>query len=357
MIKINFVVHTYDKSNRGGVLRVVSMLANYFVNQYHVEIISFGIVEEEAYALDSRVKVTSLYLENYNTVFYDGISKLKWFKDAYHKIYPCISEDNVIWITSSPPISLLFSLIKIINRNIKVIGCDHTSTIYEKNFFIQKIRNLFLSKLNCMVGLNPQDVDYYSRNNIKSVWIPNGIDLENIAREKSAFKYLLYVGRFNEEKQPFKAIDLFVKSDLPKQGIILRMYGHGDLKWEINDYIESNNYAEYVEVISGETDLDVIYKDAFALLLTSKIEGFPLVLLEAISKNIPCLSFRIPYGPLNIIKNGINGYFFEDSVEDFSEKISALHSLDRSLIYKSIEEYDFSEILKKWNALLLECSE
>ncbi len=39
------------------------MLANYFSNNYSVEIISFGKVEEEAYALDSRVQVTSLNLE------------------------------------------------------------------------------------------------------------------------------------------------------------------------------------------------------------------------------------------------------------------------------------------------------
>ena len=81
--------------------------------------------------------------------------------------------------------------------------------------------------------------------------------------------------------------------------------------------------------------------------MTSKIEGFPLVLLEAISKNIPCLSFRIPYGPLNIIKDGLNGYFIEDDIIDFNQKIDALKKMDRTFIYTSIKEYDFSEILKK----------
>lgn len=354
MIKINFVVHTYDKSNRGGVLRVVSMLANYFADKYCVEIISFGEIVENAYDLDNRVQLTSLDFEKYNTGFYHGGAKLKWFKEAYDKISPCIINDDAIWITSSPPISLLFSMLKIKHGNIKVIGCDHTSTIYQKHFIIQKIRNFFLSKLDVMIGLNPQDVDYYLRNGIKSVWIPNGIDLENISRERNELKYLLYVGRFNEEKQPFKAIELFVRSDLPKQGVVLRMYGHGEFEKEIAEFVESESYTDYVEIISGETDLDVIYKDALGLLMTSKIEGFPLVLLEAISKNIPCLSFRIPYGPLNIIKDGLNGYFIEDDIIDFNQKIDALKKMDRTFIYTSIKEYDFSEILKKWDALILE---
>lgn len=353
MIKINFVVHTYDKSNRGGVLRVVSMLANYFADKYCVEIISFGEIVEKAYDLDHRVLLTSLHLEKYNTGFYHGGGKLKWFKEAYNKISPCILNDDTIWITSSPPISLLFSLLKIKYGNIRVIGCDHTSTIYQKHFIIQKVRNFFLSKLDVMIGLNPQDVDYYLRNSIKSVWIPNGIDIEGISRETNELKYLLYVGRFNEEKQPFKAIEIFMQSDLPKQGVILRMYGHGEFEKEIRDFIKFNSYTDYIEIISGEIDLDIIYKDALGLLMTSKIEGFPLVLLEAISKNIPCLSFRIPYGPLNIIKNGINGYFIEDDIKDFNEKIIALKKMDRTFIYESIKDYDFKEVLKKWDALLL----
>ena len=63
------------------------------------------------------------------------------------------------------------------------------------------------------------------------------------------------------------------------------------------------NRINSIKIIKGEVDPEVIYKDALALILTSKVEGFGLVLLEAISRNIPCLSFKTSYGPLNIIKN------------------------------------------------------
>lgn len=350
-MKICFVVQTFDKRDRGGVLRVVSQLANLFIHNYEVEIFGFGEIGENAYSLDPRIKLISLNMKKYNTSFYQSYKKIKWFKEAYSKISPYVNGD-VIWITSSPPISLLFSYLKLRNKKIKVIGCDHTSTVYKKNFFIQKIRNNLLSNLDMMIGLNPQDTDYYLRNGIKSVCIPNGIDLSNIENPNNDRKYLIYVGRFNEEKQPFKAINLFVNSELYNSNIIFKMYGHGEFENQVKEYIEVNGYGDKVEIIKGETNPEIIYKDALALILTSKLEGFPVVLLEAFSRNIPCLSFKTPYGPLNIIKEGKNGFFIDEGIKGFNLACEKLKEIEFSEISETINEYEINLILKKWDDLL-----
>ncbi|HFF4603263.1 TPA: hypothetical protein ACGC18_003814, partial [Acinetobacter baumannii] len=108
---------------------------------------------------------------------------------------------------------------------------------------IQKIRNFLLSKLDVMIGLTPQDIEYYKKNSINSVLIPNGIDLNSISSNENHEKYLIFVGRFNNEKQPFKAINLFVNSSLISQGIILKMYGHGELEKELREFISKNEYS------------------------------------------------------------------------------------------------------------------
>lgn len=350
-MKICFVVHTFDKRDRGGVLRVVSQLANLLCKEYVVEILSIGRVNERSYDLNPNVILNTLDLDKHNTVFYKGLNKINWFKETYLRIKPSINED-VVWITSSPPLSLLFALLRLNNKNIKVVGCDHTSTVYQKNYFFQKIRNKLLTLLNVMVSLNPQDQDYYFKNGINSVCIPNGIDFETLKKEKSNKKYLVFVGRFSDEKQPLKAIELFVNSELYNSNVILKMFGYGDLEKEIVKYIEINNCGDKVLIIKDETNPDIIYKDALALILTSKVEGFPMVLLEAISRNIPCLSFKIPYGPLNIIKENINGFFIEDSVDDFDEKIERIKNIDVESIYKTLEEYSEKNILFKWKSLI-----
>ncbi|HAV4261164.1 TPA: hypothetical protein JIQ85_18105, partial [Acinetobacter baumannii] len=110
MRKIAFVVQTFDKRDRGGVLRVIAYLANHLSKKYQVEIVSCGVINELAYKLDSKVNLKSLNMLKYNTTFYVGFNKLFWFKEVYKNI-KAIIYDDVIWITSSPPLSLLFSFL------------------------------------------------------------------------------------------------------------------------------------------------------------------------------------------------------------------------------------------------------
>jgi len=314
MIKINFVVHTYDKRDRGGVLRVVSDLANYLVEDqmFEINIVSMGVIHEKAFSINKNVNLTSLNLEKYNTGFYKGFEKIKWFYDVFSIMTNVISLKNdsqTIWITSSPPISLLFSILKL-KYKLKVVGCDHTSTAYKKNKLIQSVRNKLLTKLDVMVALTPQDQEYYNDNKINSVYIPNGIVTQKIKKTESSRKYILFVGRLSEEKQPIEAIRLFMENQVYDLGFKLRIFGHGDQEQEVLNYIQLNGYSKYVEIIVGETNPDIIYRDAYALLMTSKIEGFPMVLLEAIVREIPCIALDCPYGPRNIIRNQVNGFLF-----------------------------------------------
>lgn len=353
---VNFIVHTFDRRDRGGVLKVVSDLANNFVKRgINVQIVSFGSITEPAFYLDERVQLTTLDMKKYNTTFFKGISKFNWFYAAYKAIKEVlILNQSSIWITTSPPISLLFSCLKF-KFDIKVIGCDHTSTLYKKNFFFQKIRNKLLSKLDVMIGLNPQDAEYYRKNGIKSVCIPNGIDFIDVVQQRNERKYLIYVGRFAKEKQPFKAIDLFVNSKLPHQGINMRMFGHGEFEREIKNYIINNKYSNIIEIITNESNPNNIYKDAFALIMTSKTEGFPMVLLEAIARDVPCISFDCPYGPRNIIIDEVNGFLFDENIDNFNNLINKINDLPIKMS-DSIAKFRIEEIIQRYIDLFGELS-
>lgn len=355
-MKIYFVVHTFDKRDRGGVLRVISDLANYLEldQDFEVNIVSIGIIYEKAFLINENVNLISLNLEKYNTSHYKGFEKIKWFYDTFATIANFVSLKNdskTIWITSSPPISLLFSILKL-KYKLKVIGCDHTSTAYKKNRLVQIIRNKLLSKLDVMVALTPQDQEYYNHNKINSVYIPNGIFIQKIKKTESSRKYIIYVGRFSQEKQPLEAIRLFMENQIYDLGFKLRLFGHGDQEKEVLNYIQLNGYSKHVEIIVGETNPDIIYRDAYALLMTSKIEGFGMVLLEAIVRGIPCIALDCPYGPRNIIKKQINGYLLNSlSNHDFIVAINAIDTIDVSRIGESISEYNIENVAMEWKKL------
>ena len=57
-----------------------------------------------------------------------------------------------------------------------------------------------------------------------------------------------------------------------------------------------------------ENDKKIIYGDKSFLVLTSKYEGFGMVLLEALQHKLPVISYDVKYGPKEIVQNGFNGY-------------------------------------------------
>ncbi|TCH64084.1 glycosyltransferase [Acinetobacter sp. ANC 4862] len=353
-MKVIFLVHSFDTIERGGVLKVVSELTESLVSHIDdINVISLGVVNSFAFDLNDSVKFSSLDMPKYKTTFYKGNMKVKWFFDAFNALKESVvNNSEAIWVTSSPPLTLLLGLFKF-KYNLKVIGCDHISTLYSKGGYVQKIRNLILKKINIMVALTPQDRDFYIQNNIRSVYIPNGVNLDLI-HVNNARKNIIFVGRFHDVKQPLKVVDLFVNSKFARERFRLKMYGHGELEEKLISHVNSSGFSHLIDIITDETNPNIIYKDAFALVMTSKVEGMPMVLLEAISKNIPCLAIDCPYGPANIIKDAINGFLINGEYDDFEKKIASCEKLINTDFRDSISEFSNDNVTLNWMKLLNE---
>ena len=92
--------------------------------------------------------------------------------------------------------------------------------------------------------------------------------------------------------------------------------------------------------------------------MTSRTEGFPLVLIEAMSCGLPCVAYDCPIGPRSIIKDQINGFLIEDNNPDlFAEKLHLLienEDLRKQMgktASESVTAYDLKLIMKQWQTL------
>ena len=99
--------------------------------------------------------------------------------------------------------------------------------------------------------------------------------------------------------------------------------------WKIKILSLINNFKLKNKVIlKGVTNKIIkLYHKYDLYILTSKFEGYPNSLLEAVSTSVPCISSDCEYGPNEIIKHKVNGLLFETSnYNDLSKKIIYLNN-------------------------------
>lgn len=357
-MKVNIIVHSI--SNAGGVSKASIDLANALVTEgIEVNIIILGGDLQPRYRLDNNITITDLKIPKPSTQYYKGPLKSLWFFDAIKTLSQILRKSDskdVVWVFTSPPLCMLAGILKLRYKQAVFIGHEHTTSAYTKGKVADSIRYKLYRNLDMLISLTELDKKKYESFGIESTYIPNFITTPQSHLQNNR-KYALFVGRFSKEKRPLLALDLYNQSQLKDESIKLKIFGSGPLEQDVKNYIEQHNLNEYVEVYNNVNDANEIYKDGCVLLMTSSIEGFGMVLIEAISRNIPCISFDIPYGPRSIIVNNINGFLVtpgDDKGYIDKLKTSKLEGFFNEDISKTIHKYSRDSIIPIWLKLIQE---
>jgi glycosyltransferase involved in cell wall biosynthesis len=185
--------------------------------------------------------------------------------------------------------------------------------------------------------------------------------LKNInpgGREKS----VLFVGRLcDKDKNISGLLRIWAKTN--KDGWTLKLVGDGEDKQYLEDYAKQLGVSSSVEFVGWvDTPMEIMTTSSL-FCMTSHIEGFALVLIEAMACGLPVVSYDLPYGPSDIITDGIDGYLIPNGDEQvFADRLSqCLANEDRiapmsvAAIEKS-KQFDVDTItdlwIKKYNELL-----
>jgi glycosyltransferase involved in cell wall biosynthesis len=117
-----------------------------------------------------------------------------------------------------------------------------------------------------------------------------------------------------------------------------------------------NKHTEWQLKIHHETkDMLSAYLEGSVYVMTSRFEGFGMVLIEAMTCGLPCIAFDCPYGPREIIEDGKTGYLIPyDDDAMFIEKLTYLmeHPEVREQMGRAAKEtvkrFSQEETMKKW---------
>ena len=383
-MKIHFLV--FDIFGMGGTGRTVLNVANYLAqHQYDIEIISvFRHRNKGFFEIDPRIKVTVLHdlVErdknrlDLKTKIANKLSKMKSQlihpdDEAHHffslltdiKMYSYIKSINSgILITTRPSFNIFAA--KYANKGIPIVGQEHLNFQIYPDRLKQSIMKNY-PKLNYLITLTDDDTDDYQKlfegTPLKVRKITNSVPPLNGKISNLEEKVIMAAGRL----APQKGFDLLIESFRPvvakHPDWKLKIFGFGREKNNLQDLIQQYGLYNNVILMGPTKNIDVELSNSSIYALSSRFEGFGMVIVEAMQCGVPVISFDCPKGPAEIIKNNQDGLLIKDGdIDAFTEGLMSLiedkEKRERfaRLGLKNVKRYEIKNIGRLWEGLIKE---
>ena len=355
--KIGFVIGTLSS---GGAERVISTLSNELIERFDITIITFS-KSTPFYALDSRIKVVSCI---------EKANKPKSMLDSLQLNYTLVKRISSIskrekidiligFITSANVLTVIASKL---NGIPSIISERNNPLVEDVPRLWEILRKYTYPKTDTLV-LQTKGIKKLYEKKIrphKITILPNPISAElSKLRANDAKKenIILSVGRLDKNKCHDELITAFKTID-PK-GWKVKIIGDGNKKKVLTELIERYNLTDRIEIISKVKNIDKYYNEASIFVFTSKTEGFPNALMEAMHFGLPCISTDCNFGPSDLINSGENGFLIPvNDQEELTKKLSQLidnKSLQKKFsdnAKKTTEDYMSKNVVSQWEALI-----
>lgn len=181
----------------------------------------------------------------------------------------------------------------------------------------------FVKRSDALVALNQVDACDW-RCYVDTTVIANVVHLNPLGRySNQSNNRVVFVGRFSKQKGINDLFRIWKLVNQQHPDWHLDLFGDG----EMHSYVcsEANRLNMNIHVHESNNNIYEQYINSSILVLTSVYEPFGLVIPEAMSCGLPVVSFDCPYGPADIITDGIDGFLVKNrNIEDFASRICSL---------------------------------
>lgn len=372
----------------GGVQRVVAVIAKALSKNHDVYIMTLDedSNHEDIYHLnESKVKViffkfrpvtkvTYYTHKPYSWIYKNYLPKNRFTSSLYaHSSFPHLQRQQLKQTLNSYHFDIIigvhaFLSIKLatIRKNLdakKVIGWMHNSyqAFFENEHpYLEHLKEHFMyqmRKLDETVVLTHTDAELFQKNlSLKTTVIYNPLTLEPGPRCDINSKTFLAVGRMSPLHKGFdiliKAFTLFAKQDKEWR---LNIVGDGPEKENLQKLINDHGLSDRVTIYPFTKDIQEYYSSASVFVLSSRWEGFPLVIMEALSHGLPIIASDIPVCREFFNSTDFSILFKNEDFESLSKALCDITNSNQKEEY-SEKALDFSKtansvtvIIKKWN--------
>ncbi len=213
--------------------------------------------------------------------------------------------------------------------------------------------------LDALLTLTDADLDrwrdYLGPTAPRTGALPNPTPFEVGVAAPLTRKVVLAAGRMTRQKGFERLIAAWVPLAASHPDWQLRIFGDGQLWQEHRDQVEAAGVGDRI-VLGGVTQqLEQELADSSVYAMSSRYEGLPMVLLEALSKGVPPVSFDCPEGPRQLIRHGENGLLVPEgdvtALTDALRRLMDDEDLRRRLGAQALEtarDYQVGTVVDRW---------
>ena len=140
----------------------------------------------------------------------------------------------------------------------------------------------------------------------------------------------------------------------------LDIYGQKEEALQLSVLAGQLGIGKQVFFHSPDRNIESRFLESSVFVLSSRFEGFGMVIIEAMACGLPVVSFDCPHGPADIITDGTDGFLVENgNVELFAEKLEVLLKSETlrkemgSACRENVKTYLPQNIIAQWNELFL----
>ena len=298
----------------GGVEKNLFLVSNYLSKKLN-KVVLITISKKYKKKFNNSIEFISL-----TSSYWDNLSRrTKYFLSILLLIKEIIKNRNIIVFAFQANI---YCIIVCKLFFIKVIARSNSAPAgWSKNILKRLIFKFFLNLADrVMVNSIQFKKDLKKEFNVNATCIYNPLNHDEIIKRskkksKKIFKdkkklRILNIGRFTEQKDQItflKALNQ-IKDTIKFEAVII---GRGKLHKELSEYVFKNNLNQFVKIIDFVDNPFPLLKQTELFILSSRYEGLPNVLLEALSLKKFIISSNCPTGPKEILLNGKGGFLFD----------------------------------------------
>jgi glycosyltransferase involved in cell wall biosynthesis len=364
--KVTFLID--QMHSHGGIEKLVSIKANYWADVfgYEVTIISTEQLNKPLlYSLSPKVSFRDLQI-NYDrrNSYFSGGNIMKLLKNLF-KIQQYLNQEkpDFLIVASHIPITYILPFLWCKGKIVKEFHFSKYNVNNQR--FKQKVMNFVEAKYDKLIVLSEEERTFYPSKN--TIVIPNPIpdNSSEIIPVSMADKEnkAVFVGRLAPVKQLEKLISIWGKFVQLNPDWTLHIFGDADFEYDkiLKNSVTQKELDNFIVFRGNSNTISQELTQSKVLLMTSKHECFPMVILEAFAAGVPVISFDCPTGPRNIITNHQDGILVANANEEayvetlvsFANNIESQEMLSKNAFNKS-KQFELTSVMNQWKLQLFD---